>query len=203
MSRRARSTTTRRTASLAGDASRSRSVSQKRITIHPSRTRPAVFRLSRFMLAEIFAVQYAPLAPVLSRRRRRRQSRPCQKSPSTKTATRARTNTISGLPDTLGWWTRKRRPNAVRARRRASSAFVSVRLIALAIRDAVLELGFSPSNRGALGAVTRRRWPMTARGIPCRCLDAQCTCRAAIETAAALACGAQARVPANGLAAGA
>src|SRR5579859_1375248 len=74
------------------------SVSQTRITIQPCLASVLPTRLSRAMLLPIFAIQYSELALCRRLARSRFQLRPCQKSPSQKTKTRAAPNTMSGLP---------------------------------------------------------------------------------------------------------
>src|ERR1019366_4381182 len=89
----------------------STSLSQTRITCQPFASNSALTRLSRFLFASSFAIQYDALCPLLSLERRRFQNRPCQKSPSQKTATRALIKTTSGLPTTSVTFVRKRPPS--------------------------------------------------------------------------------------------
>src|SRR5258708_186463 len=110
------------------------------------------------MLRSILAVQYAPLVPRVSFARRLSMSRPCQKSPSQKTATLSRQNTISGQPGRALSFTRYRSPVAHNARRSLSSHRVSYFL--LAARAAMLarsDAAFSPANDGVFSTSSSTR----------------------------------------------
>src|SRR3954462_4162407 len=72
--------------------------SQNRSTVQPISWRRRELSRSRSMFRWILATQYPGLVPRLSLVCRPSQSRPCQKSPSTKTATLAPGKTTSGRP---------------------------------------------------------------------------------------------------------
>jgi hypothetical protein len=131
------------------------SVSQKRSTVHPaSRNAPSCSR-SRSTFRRIFATQYGALWPLSSLARRFSRSRPCQKSPSQKTATLAIVNTTSGLPGRFGAVMRYRNPACQSAFRRCSSQRVfCLRLEARALTEARTDEGVSPLKRGVFeGAI--------------------------------------------------
>ena len=67
-------------------------------TFQPERVRALVCSLSLAILASILGIQYAGFAPLRSFFFLSSQFRPCQKSPSQKTATWSPANTKSGLP---------------------------------------------------------------------------------------------------------
>ena len=94
------------TRSAACPGARRMSVSQTRTSVQPAASRARWFLQSRATLRCTLATQYVELWPRLSFARRFSRSRPCQKSPSQKTTTRSRGNTISGRPGNPEWWTR-------------------------------------------------------------------------------------------------
>ena len=93
---------------------RSRSIStsksQKRMTCHPAAARASFACLSRSCVRLIFASQYSPDLPGV-----KNPGWPCQKRPSTKTATCQRVNATSGLPGSWRVW--QRQPRSPRAQR--------------------------------------------------------------------------------------
>lgn len=92
-------------------------------TDHPVRLNSRSTRRSRLRFRTNLAIQksvfVAGAAPFLN------HVRPCQKSPSTNTASLARRNEKSGLPKILVSFLRKRRPIALSAPARRSSGSVS------------------------------------------------------------------------------
>ena len=101
--------------------SASTSCSHTRRTSEPSRLRRAKLLRSRWRFRSIFASQYGESLCCQAGNRR-----PCQKSPSTNTTTRAPLKTISGVPGRLRTCLRKRRPRACTALRTAISIPVSL-----------------------------------------------------------------------------
>jgi len=130
------------------------SVSQSRITVHPSRRSIRVFRRSRAMLASIFASQYCAFVPLASRSRRRSQLRPCQKSPSQNTTTRALRNTMSGFPGRSVACSRYRAPERHNCFRRISSARVFRDRFPRFAREAASDAGLKPEYRGTFAIRT-------------------------------------------------
>ena len=96
--------------------------SHTQTTNHPANCSSARCRSSRAVLAASLAAHQSPFAfgrvPWTGQE--------CQKSPITKTATRARVNTTSGRVVPTRWCTRNRRPRACNSRRRAISGAVPV-----------------------------------------------------------------------------
>jgi hypothetical protein len=117
---------TARISSTIGVGDRLMSVSQNRSTDHPSSASLELFLESRSLLDWTFCIQYEGLFPATSFWDRDSQSRPCQKSPSQKIATRCRGNTISGLPGSSFTFLRYRNPTLQSNFRRASSWAVSL-----------------------------------------------------------------------------
>lgn len=115
-------TATRSAASATGTCS------QRRTTFHPSAFKEPVTRSSRARLRANFAGQYCGLVDGM----RPCSGHPCQKHPSTNTATRARvktTSTFTLVPSVARSMKsfRKRRPREWSAERSATSGFVSAR----------------------------------------------------------------------------
>ena len=102
------------------------SVSQRRTTRHPCAFSAAVCCKSRWMFRAIFATQYAALCRFFSWRLSRGQSRPCQKSPSQNTTTRARQKTRSGFPGRPCAFFLYRTPSLQTSERSNNSGIVSV-----------------------------------------------------------------------------
>lgn len=105
------------------------SCSQRRSTVHPAASSRRVVSASRARLARTFSAQKLAfvLATVWC------SGQPCQKQPSTNTATRARGNTRSAVRRSSGIGRREtkyRRPRRCSSRRNASSGFVSRPLFA-------------------------------------------------------------------------
>src|SRR5688572_20034516 len=100
------------------------------------------------MLRRIFADQYAGFAPPASLVCNTSQFRPCQKSPSTKTATLARGKTMSGVPGSVRTFLRNRSPSRQSVLRKSTSGFVSVLVLARFARDVASETARRPTNDG-------------------------------------------------------
>ena len=99
---------------------------------------------SRLWLRSNFAIQKSEF--VAGATRFSYQARPCQKSPSTKTASRAFRKEKSGVPRTSWSFRRKRRPRALSTSARRSSGSV------LAVRTArMIRCRVSGSNMSAMG----------------------------------------------------
>jgi hypothetical protein len=116
--------------------------SQTLITVQPESMRSASYRRSLSMFRASFAFQYL----LLRRGLVPCSGHPCQKQPSTNTASLARGKTMSGrigrlcAKGRIGWSTRKRRPEAKRADRSRFSGRVSRRrLPCIVARTAGLE----------------------------------------------------------------
>lgn len=124
------------------------SVSHSRMTVQPMRWSCLSIVRSRRRFDSIFWTQYVAFAPFNSAALRRRQLRPCQKSPSQNTATFSRRKTISGQPGRSRAWRRYFRPNAHRAFRRASSGNVFTDRLDRLAAAAASELDFKPRNEG-------------------------------------------------------
>jgi hypothetical protein len=137
------------------------SVSQSRITRHPERCNCVVFARSRLTFAIILSIQYGALCPRASRRSLSFRLRPCQKSPSQKTASLGPTNTTSGLPGKVLTQTRYRRPAAHRARRKTTSHLVfSFLLEPFAERLVAGDAGSRPRNDGGRFASLKTDFPL-------------------------------------------
>jgi len=119
------------------------------MTAQPSRRRARPILTSRALLAPIFATQYAALARLRSARLSCNQCRPCQKSPSQKTASFSRGKTISGFPGRSTRWVWNRRPTPRRARCNSRSCAVFVLRFAFLARELPGEDGSKPSKLGA------------------------------------------------------
>lgn len=133
-------------------ASSGSSCSQTRTTVQPAASRDSWLRASRARLRASFAVQYSEF----ERGRTPCSEQPCQKHPSTKTATRARGNATSGRgaerPAPSFRSTRNRSPRRWSADRRARSGVVSLRRFArMTARTAGLEAG------GGVGSLTQEQ----------------------------------------------
>lgn len=115
------------------------SLSHTRTTRHPSVLSLRRTRLSRATFDRSFRIQYSLLWPVESFAIRCSSCRPCQKSPSAKTATRSRSKTRSGHPGKDDTFVVNCRPRSLKAWHSLASHFVPRFLLALAARR--LELG--------------------------------------------------------------
>lgn len=93
----------RRILETASSFERRSSCSQMRTTVHPRRRRRPKLRRSRARLASILTCQNG-----VSLFRQTGKRQPCQKSPSTNTATRLRVGTMSGRPGSESTLVRKR-----------------------------------------------------------------------------------------------
>ena len=124
------------------------SVSQSLITLQPSASSKALFSLSRSILLSIFDSQYSAFVPWQSFDFCSSQLRPCQKSPSQKTATRARTKTISGLPGKSPTFFRYLKPVRHSSHRSVFSCCVSVRRLRRFARELASDAGFKPVKDG-------------------------------------------------------
>lgn len=124
------------------------SLSQIRTTCQPAFTSSLETARSLLRFRAILAIQYSALCRRSNERLRRAQCRPCQKSPSQKTTTRAARKTISGLPGKSGAYLRYRSPSLVSSRRSSTSCNESVFRFARFDRDAASEAGLSPRKLG-------------------------------------------------------
>lgn len=123
------------------------SLSQTRITFHPSARSSCRTRLSRTTFVLIFRIQYSLLWPLASFLIRLERFLPCQKSPSTKTANLARSKTRSGHPGSAETFLRRSR-SSFRTERQSFSSHVVPRflLAAEAIRLARADAGRRPTK---------------------------------------------------------
>lgn len=128
---------------LSTHRSRSRSIScsQIRSTTHPARRNFLKLRRSLARLSPIFFVQNG-----LNLYSQAGNRHPCQKSPSTKTATRARANTKSGRPGKPRTWRCGRLPAFLSARAISRSGQVFFGPILLIRADLVLGDMMSTKN---------------------------------------------------------
>jgi len=124
--------------------------SQTLTTCQPDLLSRRVVFLSRRMLLDIFAHQYAAFVPLVSFLLRLFHFRPCQKSPSQNTARRALENTMSGQPGRLVAFFLKRSPNLESSLRNATSWRVLRLVFAFLIREDKGEAGLRPAKEGAL-----------------------------------------------------
>lgn len=104
--------------------SRRTSLSQTRTTVQPSDRRTRATCRSRWRFRSIFATQYGAFQPSASLPFLFDHCRPCQKSPSQKTATQCLVITKSGRPINAGGCKRYRTPAAQRAFRNMISGVV-------------------------------------------------------------------------------
>lgn len=137
------------------------SLSHNRITRQPALLKALRWRRSRLMLASIFAVQYAPLAPRASLFLRIAHLRPCQKSPSQKASRPSALKTKSGIPGKPVTFLWKNTPSLRNSAHRTVSHFVFFFVLRAITRLASGDVDMSCRKLGAFD----RRWWSEERGL--------------------------------------